>query len=224
MGGFGSGRRSGGGKRVAEHCSALDVNHLRKAGAIADGWAGSWAWTRNGEKTASIFMRSERNHVTLTYRWRPNGADWQDVTEVVAIRWVDCRYGGQRPFFVCPGGVLGVICARRSIKLYSAGQYFLCRHCHRLRYAVQSEDRWDRAMRKAGKIRTKLGAEPGLCAPLPRRPKGLWHRTYEGMMKAIFEAEELVDERLSLMAARILRADEAVSSGRNQTKKGRFWQ
>jgi hypothetical protein len=32
-----------------------------------------------------------------------------------------CRFGGVRPYFVCPGIVNGIACGRRVLKLYGCG-------------------------------------------------------------------------------------------------------
>ena len=72
---------------------------------------------------------------------RSAGGDWQDVAETVRIVHVACRFGGSRPYFVCPGMVNGVACGRRVAKLaVCIGALFLCRHCHRLGHASQGED------------------------------------------------------------------------------------
>ncbi len=58
---------------------------------------------------------------------------------------------------------------RRVGKLYGPGRYFLCRHCYRLAHASQSENVSDRALRRANKIRKRLGGDAGTDAPFPRR-------------------------------------------------------
>ncbi len=84
------------------------------------------------------------------------------MEETVHIVRVPCRFGGNGPYFRCPGVVNGLACGRRVAKLYGAGRYFLCRHCYRLAYASQSEGAWDRALRRANKIKkTPLGASDG---------------------------------------------------------------
>jgi hypothetical protein len=118
---------------------------------------------QDGERVAWIQLRSERDYVHLDYSVRPSGEEWQTVSETVAIIRVPGRYGGERTYFVCPGVVNGNVCGRRVVKLYGGGRYFLCRHCYRLTYASQREGEWDRLIREATKIRTRL-ADPASTA------------------------------------------------------------
>ncbi len=126
------------------------------------------------------------------------------MAESVRIVSVPCRFGGSRPYFICPGVVNGVACERRVAKLYGPGRYFLCRHCYRLAHASQSEGEWDRGLRKANKIRMRLGGDPGMAAPFPPRPKGLWRRTYARLCEQAFEAEMRTDEAFAIQAERLL--------------------
>jgi hypothetical protein len=168
---------------------------------------GGWQWSRDGEKVASINLRAEHDQLRLTYRVRLNGGEWEDVAEAVRIVRLPCRYGGARPYFVCPGIVNGIVCSRRVAKLYGPGRYFLCRHCYRLVHASQSEGGLDRALRRANTIRQRLGGDPGMAAPFPSRPKGMWRRTYECLHRRTFEiemrAEEAMDLHVASLAARI---------------------
>ena len=172
MGGFGSGRPSGSGRATVEACRSIDVNRLHREGCLRAGWAGSWQWTRDGEQVASINLRAEHDRLHLTYRVRIGGGDWEDVAETVRIVRVACRFGGARPYFICPGVVNGVPCGRRVAKLHGPGRYFLCRHCYRLAHASQSEGELDRALRRANKIRQRLGGDPGMAAPFPPQAEG----------------------------------------------------
>jgi hypothetical protein len=219
MGGYGSGRT---GCRVkAESCRSIDVNRLHKTGCLRSGWSGSWQWKLDGEEIASIRMRAETDCLRLSYRFRTAGGEWEDVTEPIRIVRAPCRYGGSRPYFICPGVVGGVICGRRVAKLYSPGRYFLCRHCYRIAHASQSEERSDRALRQANKIRQRLGGDPGMAAPFPARPKGMWSRTYDRLLATTFEAEALADEAFAIHAMRLLaRLDRP--GHRNHGKKS-FW-
>lgn len=122
-----------------ENCRSIDVNRLHKAGCLRPGWWGGWQWTRDGEKIASITLRAEAKRLHLSYRVRRGGGEWEEVEEIVRIVRVPYRFGGSRPYFICPGVVSGISCRRRVTKLHVLGRYFLCRHCYRLAHASQSE-------------------------------------------------------------------------------------
>ena len=217
MGGFGSGRPSGSGRGKVEACRSIDVNRLHREGCLRAGWTGGWQWTRDGEKVASINLRAEQDRLQLTYRVRVGGGEWEDVAETVRIVRIACRFGGTRPYFICPGVVNGIACGRRVAKLYGPGRYFLCRHCYRLAHASQSEDKMDRTLRRANKIRQRLGGDPGMAEPFPPKPKGMWRRTYERLSERAFEAEMRADQAFALRAERLLaRID-------NPKRKRSFW-
>lgn len=217
MGGIGSGRPSGLGCDTAESCRSIDVNRLHREGCLRPGWCGGWQWSRNGERVASINLRAEEDRLHLTYRVRIGGGDWKDVEETVRIVRVPCRFGGTRRYFICPGVVNGVPCGRRVVKLHGPGRYFLCRHCYRLAHASQSEGAWDRALRRANKIRMRLGGEPGMASPFPVRPKGMWRRTYERLREEAYEAERFADE------AFLTRAEKLLNRTDTPKRKRTFW-
>jgi hypothetical protein len=153
---------------------------------------------------AAGVMLPEANRLHLSYRVRIGGGEWEDVAETVRIVRVACRFGGGRPYFICPGVVNGIACGRRIAKLHAAGRYFLCRHCCRLAHASQSEGVLDRTLRRANKIRQRLGGEPGMASPFPRKPRGMWGRTYDRLRAQTFEAEMRADEALEQRTQRLL--------------------
>jgi hypothetical protein len=209
MGGLGSGRPGGSGRATVESCRSLDVDRLRRAGCLEPGWRGNWRWTEDGETVAWIGLRAEPDLLRLHYRVGLAGGEWQEVRETVRLVRVPCRFGGTRPYFVCPGVVDGVACGRRVAKLHGAGRCFLCRRCYRLGHASQREGGLDRTLRRADKIRRRLGGEPGLAARFPARPKGMWRRTYERLRWTVFEAEmaadAAIDARLTQVDAKLAR-------------------
>jgi hypothetical protein len=217
MGGFGSGRPSGSGRQKVEACRAIDVNRLHKTGCLSIGWSGGWQWTRDGERVAWIGLRTEADRLHLTYRVRIGAGKWEDVAETVRIVRVPCRFGCVRPYFICPGVVNSITCGRRVAKLHGPGRYFLCRHCYRLAHASRSEGAWDRSLRRANKIRQRLGGEPSMVAAFPKKPKGMWRRTYERLREQAFEAEMLADEALAIRAERLLAKID------NPKRKRRVW-
>src|SRR5262245_11227046 len=218
MGGIGSGRQCGSERSTAEAARSIDANRLHRAGCLRAGWIGGWQWTRDGERTASINLRAENDRLHMTYRARIGGADWEDVAETVRIVRVCCRFGGTRPYFICPGVVNGIACGRRVAKLYGPGRYFLCRHCYRLAHASQREGAMDRALRRANRIRQRLGGEPGMAEPFPPKPKGMWRRTYERLHEKAFAAEMRADEAFALRAQRLLARIDNPTKSRSKRK------
>lgn len=204
MGGFGSGRPSGSGRDKVEYSRSIDVNRLHKAGCLRAGSSGGWQWTQDGERVAWISLLAETDRLHLSYRVRIAGGEWESIEEPVRIVRVACRFGGARPYFICPGLVNGVACGRRVAKLHGPGRYFLCRHCYRLAHASQSESQWDRTLRHASKIKQHLGGDPGMAAPFPPKPKGMWWRTYERLRDECFDAEMRADEAFAIHAERLI--------------------
>jgi hypothetical protein len=137
----------------------------------------SLRWSRAGRQTDSIGgVAQDDDRATFFYRHtRGLGDDWEDVKETVALEWTPCNFGGERPWFICPGAD----CGRRVALLYGPGKYFLCRHCYVLRYESQREDKTNRALRRAQKIRKRLEGSANMMEPFPERPKGMHWSTYE---------------------------------------------
>ena len=215
MGGYGSGRPSGTGlNNKVEAFRSIDVNSLKRKGCLKPGWRGDWHWTQDGHQIALINLRAEDDLLRLSYRVSIGSGGWQDVKEPVRIVRVRCRFGGARPYLICPGMGNGASCGRRVTKLYGAGRYFLCRRCHQLAYASQSEDASDRSLRRANKIRERLGGDPGMAAEFPPKPKGMWRRTYERLREQTYVAETRADEAFLGRTERLLaRTDRRRSEG-----------
>ena len=189
MGGFGSGRPADYGRVTVEDCCSLDVNRLQRAGCLEPGWCGGWRWTFGGGETASIGLHATEGHLGLAYRVRRGDGEWTDVSEIVPLVRVPCGFGASRTYLQCLCGIGGTGCGRRVAKLYLHGIRFRCRRCHELAYFSQSESPCDRALRRANKIRRRLGGEPGMGRPFPDRPPGMWLRTYWRLWERTHEAE-----------------------------------
>jgi hypothetical protein len=192
MGGYGSGRRST--KPKIEDCNSLDANQLNRDGCLKCGWYGTTTWSRNGVKTSSIRMRATADYLHLSYSTKQFGTVYQSVT----INRIPCRFGGSRAYFRCK-------CSKRVVKLYSAGKYFLCRHCHHLPYSSKNESHWDRALRQRNKQRRRLSRNIGLEAYMAQKPKGMWWRTYQRLQERAYEAEQRSDDEFIVMARRLVK-------------------
>lgn len=193
MGGYGSGRPAS--KQKAEDCRSLDVNRFHKGGCLRNGWQGNWTWSRDGQQVASIGCRTDQDRITLDYKVRHYGGDWEPITQTVHITHIDCHFGGQRPYFHCSGIVNGRHCGRRVGKLYAGGKYFLCRHCYRINHSSQCESRYDRMLRRANKTRVALGGKAGTAHWVAPKPKGMWQRTYQRKRFEIEWCENQADQQ-----------------------------
>jgi hypothetical protein len=151
----------------------------------------------------------------------------EGVIAVIPITYKSCGFVGNRAYFVCSGGPMrigsrtddaagavdagggaaGVVCGRRVTKLYFSGGRFLCRHCSQLVYVSKYEQQpWERASRRANKLRQRLGIT-GLG--VPEKPYGMSVLDYERLLEATLQAEMLETEactaRLLQLAAWIER-------------------
>jgi hypothetical protein len=182
---------------------------LARAGLLAGLRHSGWQWTYQDATTASIQIAGGRDAITLHYRVRSYGEDWQPVTQRVPIRWTPCRLGGERPWFVCDVRANGVYCGRRVEKLYGGGRLFACRHCYRLGYAVQREGPMDQAHHHLARLHRKLHANyDGPDMPSPRKPKWMRWRTYSRIAQQIEAGQERLDVVFCAGAQRLLaRAD-----------------
>jgi|SRR5581483_4938079 len=183
-------RYSGSGKATVESCRSINVLDWHQRGYLQFPRWFSWAWTQDGEGVASINVESRRGSVTLKYRSRSCGGDWCDVEHCIPIVWSSCRFGGERPWFLCSVASNGVYCGRRVIKLYGAGRLFACRRCYRLTYTSQQESAHQRGLWKSQKIRMKLGGSASMLDDFPDKPKGMHWGTYDRLRRRHDAAEE----------------------------------
>lgn len=179
-------------KATTAEANALDVRNLHRQGLLKAGRSFSSRWLRGDRETGSIGGVVEGTsgglpgRVVLSYRHRnAAGGEWEDVRETVPLEWTPCNFGGERPWFLCPG----VGCGRRVAVLYGPGKYFLCRHCYDLVYESQRENGMNRALRQAQNIRTRLGGGANMLEPFPEKPKGMHWRTYDRLRREHHDAE-----------------------------------
>lgn len=186
MGGSGSGnwyRVSK--KNLVEHCCSIDVRQLNRWGCLEQRLRYPLKWN-NG---SNIVIETKPGAIELTYSISRNDQLREDVHITVPLSWSSCNYGRERPWFICPGKS----CGRRVAKLYLAGKYFLCRHCHDLVYSSQREHKAFRLQDKAQKICRRLGAKTCNDLFTASKPKGMHWKTYE---KLVDEAQSLEEESL----------------------------
>lgn len=173
MGGLGSGNRFQRGKGTTRDKRALDVRWLHREGFLTPERYSNVNWLRNGKVIDSIGVRAECGRIDLFCNVREVDGEWGYEVFPVSLNWTSCHFGGQRPWFLCPS------CGRCVAILYG-GATFACRRCHDLAYASQREDEFYRILRRARKIRARLGWK-GTFGP---KPKAMHWQTFERLIQA----------------------------------------
>ncbi|NLZ18262.1 MAG: hypothetical protein GX087_11120 [Desulfobulbaceae bacterium] len=197
MGGYGSGRLKGRDvKATTESQRRIDIRWFKQQGRLYPGATGIVSWSRGGEETGSIRYRAETDRMILDYCYRFKNGEWEPVEQAITFDRTPCHYGGHRMWFRCPR------CCKRVAVLYGAGKYFFCRHCYELTYTSQQEDVVDRLIRKARKIRQRLGASNNLTEPILFKPKHMHQKTFDRLRRTADDANNLswliVGQRLGL--------------------------
>lgn len=213
MGGYGSGRR--GGRDTTDDLLRLDVRKLQRAGVLQPGCCGGWQWALRGGRKASIAIESSESSIGLRYTSTRNGQR-KDYDYQVWLSRSSCNFGGDRVWFVCPS------CGRRVAVLFG-GAVYACRHCHQLAYESQRETSGERAIRRADKIRERLGWPAGVLTGLGDRPKHMHHATY---LRLLNEYNRLTQIGLQAMAlelgiveSRLVRAEESLKRNAARTRR-----
>jgi hypothetical protein len=191
-------RPARGGRNTCESCISIDVRRWHREGRLRAGQYFSSLWTRGGEPSGSIDVRTECDAAVLSYRSRSwGGREWKPIEQRVPITWTACHFGGQRPWFVCAVYSNGRYCGRRVAVLYGAGELFACRRCYGLAYESQQEIPMRRGVSQAQKIRMRLGGSVNLFAPFPEKPERMHWRTYL-RLRARAEAAEHYSNGLTM--------------------------
>lgn len=197
MGGYGSGQwyRSNS-KATIESQSKIDIRLLNKLGLLHQGIELDFSRASRGEKCGLTGFRVETDRLVLIHRHRQNDDQWEQIEDEILLTSTPCNFGGNRQWFLFPG------CNRRAAVIYG-GKYYRCRHCHNLTYSSQQESKSDRLMRKARKIRARLGASGNLAVPILFKPKNMHQKTFDRLRRAADDAINLyamvMGERMGIL-------------------------
>ena len=198
MGGYNSGRS--GGRPTTESGLTLSLPKLMRDRLFRPrcAWGGSLIWTNTttGEQVGSIgyeaHLGEESGRVRLYYTTTRWGGERRESDYWIGLTTTAQPFGGRRWWFVCPRT------GQRVVKLHKpAGALtFASRQAHGLAYKSQRETDYDRALRRAFKLRGRLGADGGIGDYVPK-PKWMRLRTYDRKLEEIWQAEEIVDAHLA---------------------------
>ena len=177
MGGYGSGNwYRWNSKTSTESQKRIDIRWVINNRWLISETSNTLSWTCRGEDSGSVRCRLESDRLILNYRTRQNGGEWEEIEDQILFYWTPCNFGGKRQWFLCPD------CKKRVAIIYG-GKYFRCRHCHNLTYSSQQESEPDRLMRKARKIRERLGVSADLSVPIQFKPKNMHQKTFDRLRR-----------------------------------------
>jgi hypothetical protein len=83
----------------------------------------------------------------------------------------------------------------RKLYLPLGGRHFWSRHAYELAYASQRETKFARALRRARKLRLRLGGDPADDEYPDKLPRMRW-ATYNRLLDKLRAADGVADERL----------------------------
>jgi hypothetical protein len=122
------------------------------------------------------------------------------VPHVVEVVRQPRHLGGTQAYWCCPQ------CSALRSDLFVVDGVLLCRVCHRLDYRSRHVPR---AVHRAAKLRRKLGAEPGLLSPIPKRPRNRWAAArYDRLVRELRAVENVLAGALSATVQAIKRRAE----------------
>jgi hypothetical protein len=176
------GRPAGRGRRTTTEFLALDARWLDRHRKLEAGAICEILQQVNGRPRALIRTNAGDDQLELVV-----GRSRQFVPIVRTPQ----PFGGERKWFLCD-------CGERAAILY--GLPFRCRRCRGLAYNSQREIPEHRTLRRAQKIRSKLGGSPSMLDPFPEKPKGTHLRSYHRLWALYIPLERASFELLAKTA------------------------
>jgi hypothetical protein len=196
MGNLNSGRYDRPRRFTTEEVVSIDVRQIFRLPWLPGQW--SPYLIGNGKRHAFMHYQLANDQIIFGIS---TGNHIHDIRRV-SVTWSDRNFDGRQPYFLCPESH----CGKRVSILYLTENKLACRTCSQLAYESQHETKHLRLMRRASKLRKKLGAPTRLLAPIPAKPKRMHHETYEQAVYMI--------HALELQAVKALRAHLSTSLSR----------
>jgi hypothetical protein len=148
MGGVGSGgwRIRTRWRATLEDLPSFHVGRWLRDGVLVPGTLFTQHFTNLANQNAGVVVAVLSRRLVSVF---PNASALEVVRTDVELRWTNCRFGGQRPWFACPR------CGRQCGRLYLLEQW-KCRHCCSLPFRSQTLTPAERLFLRAAKLRRRL--------------------------------------------------------------------
>jgi len=147
---------------------------------------------RDSKVVSRAFISPKGSYLSIRLlEWHAD-KKFSEVEETVQVRWTACRFGGKRPWFVCPS----TECGRRVTILYG-NRGLACRKCRGFSYPSQRIPPESRALARAQDLRIRLGGSVDISQPIPPKPKGMHTWTYTSLCLRLLRAESEANAELS---------------------------
>jgi hypothetical protein len=177
---------------LVEQGLTLNIDQLVKARFLIPGSRTSgridWTFGRTGQPAGAVWYEAQlalpnaylRLYFTVS---DPVRGESHSIEQEIRLTTTRPGFGGARWWFICPHS--GARVGRLHLPLGSS--LFAGRRAYALRYACQTENRHQRAARRAWKLIARLGGRPDPYFP-PDKPKRMRWSTYT---KAVNELRRL---------------------------------
>jgi hypothetical protein len=119
----------------------LDITEFKKAGMLNKG--GNWICKCNSGLIIkiSVFLSEINSYITIKHKIE-EAHEIKDFEINIPLVHTPCNFGEKRYWFACRMIRNGFCCGRKVGVLYKVGNYFACRHCHRLTYASKNRGKF----------------------------------------------------------------------------------
>jgi hypothetical protein len=183
MGGTGSGWFRGHERRpTTAGRFALDVRLLQRHGVLREGTHFHLEVDNSHGRIADVEVFFTRGGFRMAPEYQKRDNRSRLPLDDLLVDWTACRYGGSRPWFLCPRANCG---RRVALLFWDAG--FACRQCLGLAYECQREQLVDRLARRVAKIKRRLGPDDPVAN---QKPKQMHLSTYRRLISEIDASEE----------------------------------
>ena len=168
-------------KGLVEHAIKLDAVELRRQGLFnCVGRKCILHWGTRADVEAQCY----EDRLVLSWRYVDAFGQRHSVVLPVWLEYSACRYGGRRPWLLCPK------CGRRVRVLYLAEHsIFSCRACAKLNYRSTRQTKLERLERQVEEARRKLNGEG--------EKRGPYRKTRERLQGKIERMETEMERRKS---------------------------